>query len=406
MSPRGKRILFVLLGVGLVVRVVLAFATVGQPYDIRSMEIVAHELESPANVYSTVNLDFDFGEISGTLFRWPYPPGFFPWLWISDHLADSTGLPFHGLVQIPAILADIAIAWLVQDVLGRRGSTERTRLAAAAIVVLGPTFLATSGYHGQIDSIAILPAVLGVVLWERTPVGRRALLAGGMIGLGAALKTVPGLAVLALLPSAESWRERLQLVGAAVAVPLVMLLPFAVRDPDGVAKLADYGGPPGAGGISLLLQPGLAERWLTDDPWGFSGITQFLVDHAFLLNAAALAAVAAVLWRLRPPPAKAAVLLWLAVYAVGTGFFLQYLVWVVPFMLIAGYVREAAALQALVLVPTLVFYLAPWEDRAVIGVYVPLMIALWIGTVVGALLLVRDMARDRGAAVRLEATPA
>lgn len=388
----GTRLLLAMLGAGLVARLVLAFATTGQPFDIRSFEIVANELESPKDVYSVVNREIDFGEITGTLFRWPYPPGYFPWLWFSDSLAEDTGIAFHGLVQIPAILADVAIAWVVQHVLGRRGASERARLAAAGIVALGPTFLATSGYHGQIDSLAILPAVLGVMAWELRPPGRRALVAGGLIGVGAAIKTVPGLVVLALLPTARRWRERTELVGAAVAVPLVLLVPWIVFDPDGVTTLADYGGPPGAGGISLAAQPGLAERWLTDDPWRFSEVTQFLVDHSFVLNAAALAAVAAALWRLRPPPVEGALLLWLAVYAVGTGFFLQYLVWGLPFMLMAGYLRAALALQAAVLVPTFLFYLAPWEDRTVLAVYAPLMIAVWVGIVAGALVLVRDLA--------------
>ncbi len=393
MSPHARRLLLLLLGAGLVARIVLAFATVGQPYDVRSMELVARELETPADLYSTLNRELDFGDISGILFRWPYPPAFFPWIWISDQLHEVSGLPFHGLVQIPSLLADVAIAFVVQDVLGRRGANERLRLAAVGIIMFGPTFLATSGYHGQIDSLAILPAVVAVAFWERRPAGGRALLAGGLIGVGAAVKTVPALVTLALLPGARSHRERLVLVGAAAAVPFATLLPFLIRDPDGVSALADYSGPPGAGGISLVLQPGLAERWLTDDPWAFSGITQFLVDQGFVINVLALAGVSALIWRLRPEPAKAVMLLWLAVYAVGTGFFLQYLVWGVPFMLMAGYVREVALLQAAVVVPTLLFYLAPWEEGAVVLLYVPLMIAVWIGTVVAAALLVRGMVR-------------
>jgi hypothetical protein len=394
-SGAAKRTLLALLGVGLAARLVLAFATVGQPYDIRSLEIVASALDAPGDLYSRVNREIDFGDISGVLYRWPYPPAFLPWVWLSDRFSDLSGLPFHGLIQLPAILADVAVALLVQDALARRGAGERARLGAVAIVMLGPTFLATSGYHGQIDSLAILPAVLAVAIWERRPPGRRALTAGALIGVGAALKTIPAIMVLALLPTATSWRERVQLVALAGAVPLGSLVPFIASDPDGVARLADYGGAPGAGGVSLVLQPGLAERWLTDDAWTLSSITQFLVDHGSLLNVAALAVVGVALMRFRPAPTEAALLLWLVVYVVAPGFFLQYLVWGLPFMLMAGYLREAIALQAAILLPTFLAYLAPWEDRGVLLLFVPIMIGLWIGMVVGAFLLARNLRPQR-----------
>src|SRR4051794_3865843 len=106
MTRRAKRLMLVMLGVGLVARLVMAFVTVGQPFDIRSSEIVTAALHAPGHLYSTVNRELDFGDISGILFRWPYPPVFIAWLWVADHLSSFTGLPFHGILQIPAILAD------------------------------------------------------------------------------------------------------------------------------------------------------------------------------------------------------------------------------------------------------------------------------------------------------------
>src|SRR5207302_10782054 len=106
------------------------------------------------------------------------------------------------------IAADAAIAWLVQAGLGRAGASDRTRLSACALVALGPAFALISGMHGQIDSVAILPAVLALVVWERGG-SRRALAAGLLIGRAASIKTAPGLMVLALLPSVRSRREAL-----------------------------------------------------------------------------------------------------------------------------------------------------------------------------------------------------
>lgn len=64
-----------------------------------------------------------------------------------------------------------------------------------------------------------------------------------------------------------------------------------------------------------------------------------------------------------------AVLLWLAVYAFGVNFFFQYLVWGLPFFVMAGYIRSTLVVQLLVLPPTLLFYLRPWHEVGVAAVY-------------------------------------
>src|SRR5205807_5996398 len=134
----------------------------------------------PLHVYSAVN--------GPHLNHWPYLPGFFPFIMVASKLATLTGLPFHGWVQVPQILADCAIAWFVQDFLGRRGASDRTRIASATLVALGPSFWIISGFHGQIDSLATLPAVIALWLWDRSPPGtRRALEAGVLIGIGAVI---------------------------------------------------------------------------------------------------------------------------------------------------------------------------------------------------------------------------
>src|SRR5919202_4626169 len=89
-----------LVAVGTLARVVIAFATYGVPYDIDSARIVADALTTPGvGPYGTG--------------RWPYPSGFFPMIWLADAVADGTGLPFHGVVQLPAIGADALLAVVV-----------------------------------------------------------------------------------------------------------------------------------------------------------------------------------------------------------------------------------------------------------------------------------------------------
>ena len=362
-----------LLAAGLAVRLWFAFRYYGVEFDIDSFVAVDGALgDDPLQLYTAVNEEQN---------RWPYPSGYLPFV-VAARQADHLFGGFDGWVQLPPILADLAIAWLVQSFLGRHGASERVRLAAAALVALGPSFIAISGYHGQIDSLAILPAVLAVWRWDVLPEGpRRGVIAGALIGCGIALKTAPGLVLLALLPAARTNRERAAMVGAAAAVPLVLLAPWLAADPDGVFEaLLSHRAVPGVGGLSLLVQPGLSQVWLGSGFEAVSGTTDWLVDRQTLIVALCLIPFAVLLWRRPRPPAQAATILWLAFYVCATAFAFQYAVWVLPFALMAGYVRGVAIAQAVLLVPTLLIYWQPIDDGAEL-IYVPLMIGVWLGLI-------------------------
>jgi uncharacterized membrane protein len=391
MSPRGRRILWALILAGLVARVAPAFATVGIAYDIQSYQLVADRLHDahPFALYAYVN------PASGA--RWPYPSGYFPWLLAADWVAKHTALPFHGVVQLPPILADAALAWVVQAFLGDRGFPERTRLIAAGLVALGPSFAFVSGYEGQLDSAAILPAAAALLVWGRMSSPGRALPAGALIGLGAALKTVPALVVLALLPSATSRREIAVLLGAVAAVPIVLLAPWLIAEPHATVDSLRYTGVPGLGGLSLLAQPNLVDNWLTAGGVQLTGLSSTLLDLRFPITAGAVAAATAfLLWR-RAEPAAGAVLLWVTVLASALNFGPRYVVWGLPFILMAGKVREAALLQLVAFPAAVILAFRTYHSEWVAVVYVGLMLALLAGLVAWLILLVFRMRRPGAA---------
>ncbi|MDX6670547.1 MAG: hypothetical protein QOI91_910 [Solirubrobacteraceae bacterium] len=372
------RRLWFLLAAGLAVRLALAATTEGLTFDIQSFAIVRHALaDSPLDVYGAVGL-----------YRWPYPPGFFPWIELAAGLERVTGVAYLNWVQLAPILADLGIAALVGSFLRGRGARDRVWLGAAALVALGPSFVAISGYAVQIDSVAILPAVAAVVVWERGGAGR-AWQAGLLVGVAASIKTVPAVMVLALLPTVRDRREALVLVASAAALPLALLAPFVVADPDGVAVLRRYAGVPGLGGLTLAVQPGLAARWLTH-PVGLNGLNHWIAGHTMLVNLVALGGVGAFLARFRVPAPRAAAILWLVVWAFGTGFFFQYLVWGLPFLLLDGHLRAALALQVVATAAAVIFYRGPWEDAGIVAVFATLMVAVWLGWLAGLAALGRS----------------
>lgn len=387
MSGRARRLLWGLLLAGLCARVGLAFGSRGVSYDIDSWQIVRDALVSGSGLGL-------YGDVNADQLRFPYPPGFLPFILLAHGLAKVTGLAFHGFVQLGPIAADLVIAWVVQDALGRAGAPQGRRLAAAGLVALGPSFGLISGVHGQMDSLVALPALLGYLAWTRSAAERRWLVAGLLIGAGAAFKTTPLLVALALLPSARSWREGVKLALAAGAVPLLVLAPFLAADFAGTRHSFEYNGVAGFGGISMLVQPSLADAWMTLrlDDLELNAATRALIDAGSAPALLALAVIGGLLAWLRPGPPEAVTISWLALYVLAPNFAFQYVVWGLPFFIVAGHLRAVAAFQVLLLAPGILIYTVPHGEWASY-VYVPLMAVAWLAAVVCLALSVRRAAR-------------
>jgi len=382
---------WVVIGVGLLVRLILAFTTTGQAYDLQSFALVDNALH--AHVFGVYHQLDDYSV--PPYGRWPYPPGLFPVIVAIGWIAHHTGIGFTHLIRVPAIVGDAAIAWLVQDFLGWRGADEPTRLAAVALVALGPSFIAISGYHGQIDSIAFLPVVTAVILWTRTDAEWRPYAAGALIGIGAAIKTVPLVALLVLAPLATSWREALKLCITAIVIPLAVFVPWLILDGPGKSLVWTYRGGPGLGGISLLTNPSLPLSAFGLGHATIAGLTKVVYDNARWITGAALVAATALLVRHRPPPVTAAVIIFLTVWTYGVTFFLQYMVWGLPFLIMAGYLREVLILQIALLPPTIVTYTYTTGARTweVWSLYTVPMIVIWIALAVWTWLTGRQIVR-------------
>jgi hypothetical protein len=370
MSIVRNRYLWALVGAGLALRVVLAFAFFGT-------NAVTVEQFAAGNVRA-----WDWHAVYAPgLTSWPYPPLFLTWLAGASWLSDVTGWSFHGLAKLGPSLADAGLAVAVYVYLGWRGAADRVRLAGAALVMLGPIFIATSAYHGQFDAVAILPAVLAVMVWERRPESTRAFEAGALIGLGGALKTVPLLVALPLLCSAWSWREGTKLVATAILIPALALGPLWAAGID-LHRVTHYTGVPGWGGLSLVVHPGLGWDDLASGPvLGHpGGLTTGLQSASRWITLGALVAYAMFILRYRPALIDAVALLWLVVFAFSPNFFLTYLVWGLPFFIMAGYLVEVGMLQAVLVIPAVGYYLSLWPaaSSATAILYVPFMIGLWV----------------------------
>jgi hypothetical protein len=390
----------VLAGVG--IRLALAFNTYGFEFDMDSFVQLREQLDRDVwGAYGGLNVPLDLHSFD-TQYRWPYPPGFMPWVGFSGAAADL-GFAFDGVVQVPAIVADAALALICFDFLKRRGRTPEECLFGGAVIVFAPPLLLTSGYHGQIDSAAFLPVAIAVWLWSRDDIwtGRgdlaRPLAVGALIGLGASIKLVPLILLAAFFPFvARSPRRALALIVPAIGIPLLMFVPFVLADAEGVRRAVGYSGTPGASGLSMLLQPGIVEYRLSDSLGAveFNGASEFFYDRGGLMALVALAGASLLLLVKRPEPVLGALLLIVTMYVFAPNNYPHYVAWCLPFLVMAGWARIAALISAWVLVPAVIAYFLADPDMA--SVYIAMMAVLYVGWIALGVMLLRTI-RSPGA---------
>jgi hypothetical protein len=363
LDRRQVALIATLIALGIGIRVLLAFTNYGITYDTDSARIVSGLLAAhPLNAYST--------------HRWPYPPGFFPLLAATHSLARWTGAHLWALWKLPTALADAGIAATLAWGLGRLGATPRERVVTVALVALGPIFVIVDGYHGQIDAVAILPALAAVIFWQLGGEDR-AWKAGLLIGIGTAIKTVPLFMVLALLPTVRSRREAAVLVCCAVCLPLVTLLPWLIAHEHETVKALTFNrGVPGFGGLSVLVQPSLTSSWVHGQlPRASSATWFFTQEQNLVVGVSVLVAGVFAMWR-RMDAISAAVLIWLVVFVANFNWAYQYFIWLLPFVLLAGRRREAAALQLVLLLTAAELYFH-FGVGSIGWLYIPLMMLVW-----------------------------
>jgi hypothetical protein len=177
-----------------------------------------------------------------------------------------------------------------------------------------------------------------------------------------------------------------------------------------------HGGFPGASGLQLLLQPGLAWHYLSDYVFDLSTASRTLQMRGWILTLVAVIAAAIVLMRYRPPPVVGASLLWLAVYVTAANWQAQYMAWGIPFFLMAGWVWPVVAVDAVLVLVMLITYAGyrgfdpiSWVPGWRAPTYFVCVELLWLVALAGTILLARSIIRARssgGASIPSIGSPA
>ena len=288
-----------------------------------------------------------------------------------------SGLPLGFWIRLTCAVADVGSLVLVIHMLGTRAFQARIALALFAA---SPVAILISGFHGNTDPITMFFVLLSI----RLAGSQRPALAGVALGMAMNVKIVPLLLAPAALLSLPGRRGKLQFLGGAIAVFLAGSLQILVVAPElMITNVFGYGSQSGLWGLSLLA---LASREILHLSW----LYEFYAQHGKILSLCFV--LAATLW-LGPHPAPSALfkqagfLMFLFV-SMTPGFGVQYLAWLVPWVVVLGW-RPTVTYYLVGGVFLSAYYTAaagrfPWylanslEHRAWTGIVLSLGLICWL----------------------------
>lgn len=332
--------------VALVVRLLPAlWLPVGAGYDIESFRLVTDALLNGQEVYTSV------------LGRHPYLPLQMYVMAGATWLGELLGVPYVVSIKLPAVLADAAIAALITTSLSRDGRRPASAAAFGLLYALNPVSLLVTSYHGQFEAITLLLLVLA---WRSWRFGRHAVWSATALGLAILNKTWPVILLPVFWIRQRSWRDRILYGVLALGIPVagvvLYLLLFDASPVPMLRRALTHRGVAGYWGPGAVLDP-LTAIYTAGRPL-FD--TLVALRNVLLAGAALLA-----LWLTRRDSALDAILtVILTVFVVTVGFGIQWLVWPVPFALLAreeGWSKAYSVAGAFMLLVHLYgLHMVPW----------------------------------------------
>jgi Gpi18-like mannosyltransferase len=322
-----------LAAAGLAVRLALA-PSGGYPSDVASFKAwaVALAAEGPAAFYGARFAD--------------YLPGYLYVLWMIgrlDALVHLNDVAWLVALKLPAVLADLAAAWLVLHAGVQAGHPGALRVAASWLFNPGVVF--TSAVWGQVDAVGAAcllaglwalarphPAPLTGAAWLAAAVATKPQVAPALLAAGLAL-------VQTAAAAGRSRRWRRPALAAAVFLAVVALLarPFDLTPAELVRLLRDAAGVYPYGSVMAFNLWGALQGFWIPDAARWAGLP--LVGWGLLLSVVAAAGVAALAWRAdaRRALLPAAAVILLAAFALPTRVHERYLFPALLVLAVAGY---------------------------------------------------------------------
>lgn len=315
------------------------------------LSLVSCDIIDVQNYIRVANIVYEqgiFALYEQTTGIYPYPP---LWVWfeiLTRVLSEASGLSFGFLIRCFIILADTGIVYLVW--LWHRNRTPVERILWSMAYVLNPVSLIVTCLHGQFDSIPIFFSLLAIYGLEQMG---RPYFSAASLSLGIAFKLYPVLLIPPMLFKIRSFSQRLAFSFVAVLPVILLILPFMMRIPDAVLReLFMY---KGAALLGMLVPVRLIYVPLAHEHFPVM-LTREIISASRWLFLSGYAGIA--VWQMRQRQFSLVAnctLIFLWFYVAYAGIAPQYLVWVLPLLLVLDAHSHFIAL-AYTLTATLALY--------------------------------------------------
>jgi Gpi18-like mannosyltransferase len=217
-----------------------------------------------------------------------YPPMLYL-LWPLGVTLD--GAELAAAIRLLSVPFDLALGWLLYDLVARATGRERDGLLAAALYLLNPAVLIVGPIWGQVDGMGALPMVASIVAVARG----RPFLAGALAVVAGLVKPQFGIAAFVLLGLGLFWlrsgrdRRRFALLAVGAVLAFVVVLAPLRLGPFGYLQLM---------GDTFTRYPYISEFGF--NPWGMVfGFGDRDDEWVRLGTGLAVAGIGASLWLLR-----------------------------------------------------------------------------------------------------------
>lgn len=260
----------------------------------------------------------------------PYTPVSMFYAPLSLVMSERLGVPFPVVIKGFSIASDLAIV-LALYVFGVRVGSRRTALCSSGLYALNPVSILVASAHGNIMTFVVLLVLVAYLLFSLDR-ERHAAASALVLGVAIGWRSFPVLLLPFFLLEIDSWKDRCRFAGYALVPVLLSLLPFLLVSPaatfEAITGYAGWGihhGPFGVLRARYLLR--LSEITWEDPPgweriYALSRVAYLTLVGAGLVFARRVALLNRIL------------LVFLGFYLLYASVASQYLIWVLPFLLL------------------------------------------------------------------------
>lgn len=326
-KPAASTLVLIAAGISLALKFLLADTTLGSNDALFWIYSTAKSLHAaPSDLYAGVDLFYLGKSYPSTIFN--HPPFIIYFLRVVGTMSARSGIPVQVVLRAVSSLADTGCFLLAWSIWSASESysvmAPRRRTAVLVAAALCPVGIMMAGFHCNTDPIMVFFLLAAVWALDRRG---SPFLCGCFTGMAINIKIVPLLLLPALAFYLKGWKIRFVCFGAAAAVVLIFWGPTLAVDSRAIAtNVLGYSSTFGCWGF-----PAIWERLQLPGAVEFYRYGKFVVAAAIMVLACAMSRME------RPPDLFHQWGFCLAAFLfLASGFGIQYLYWVGPWVMVLG----------------------------------------------------------------------